>query len=178
MEMNQAGMDIIVFSEVGDDPVTKGKAGWILVDGRDCYLPKRDCLGIPTIGIGTISYPDGKIVTLNDPMITGEQALEYLNFELKDKASKIESWANQNQVRLSGNQFSALLCFGYNLGCGPIVNSDSSLNKALLSGEQLAIRSAFGLYVKGTKKRFGIPFKVTLPGLVIRRKKEADLFFS
>lgn len=157
--MNNLGMQILKDSE-----------------GYDA-IAKPDCVGVPTIGIGTVVYPDGAMVK-NGDKCTEEQALEWLNFELKDKALTLEGWINNNKLLLSGNSFSALLCFAYNLGLGSIINSGSSMNSALLSKDELKIRNAFGLYVKGYTKILGIRIGKTLPGLVIRRKKEADLFFT
>jgi lysozyme len=157
--LNEAGMSILKYSE-----------GYTA-------KPENDCLGIPTVGIGTIVYPNGVHVQLGDPEITLEKALEYLNYELREKSATVEDWLNSNHVELSDNQFSALLCFAYNCGTGPITHP-SSLNRAILKKDGPAIRKAFMLYVKGTKKILGIPYKVTLKGLVIRRGKEASLYFS
>lgn len=140
--------------------------------------PYLDSKGVCTIGFGTIIYPDGRKVSLSDQPITEDQAISFLNIGLKDKAATIESWLKKNQLTISGNQFSALLCFAYNEGCGPIINSGSSLNKAILSGLQLDIRQAFSLYNKIIVNIMGIKVKKSLPGLTERRKKEADLYFS
>lgn len=146
----------------------------ILIEREGIYLKPYLCpAGIPTIGIGTTFYLDGTKVTLKDPPITESQAYELLNHELQEKSMMIEKWANKRELIFNDNQFSALLCFAYNLGCGPIIDGGRSLNAALLANYD--IRKAFMMYVKA-KNRFGI--MVTLKGLVTRRKQEADLYFS
>lgn len=140
------------------------------------YLQGYRCpAGIPTIGFGTIVYPNGKKVQLGDTC-TEVQAIEWLHYELKEKAATIENWINHNNIKLTGNQFSALLSFAYNLGCGPIVDKERSLSQALLHNS--GIREAFMLYNKAKIRKWGIPMTIELKGLTIRRKLEVDLFFK
>lgn len=151
----------------------KGRA--LLIEREGLYLkPYLDSAKVPTIGIGTIAYPNGKKVTMNDMPITNAQAYQYLDFELKDKAETLEKYFLKKNLILNENQFSALLSFSYNLGCGPVIDSGRSMNQALLSGR--GIREAFMMYSKAKAGLFGR--LVTVKGLVIRRKMEADLFFS
>ena len=98
---------------------------------------------------------------------------------MEGKAKTLEDWINKNKLLLNRHQFSALLCFAYNLGCGPIIDRERSLNQALLHKSDKEIRKAFMLYTKAkVKNMFGIYVMKTLTGLVIRRKMEADLFFN
>lgn len=155
----------------------KGRA--ILIECEGYYPKPYLCpAGIPTIGIGTTAYPDGRKVTLKDTPITERLAAEYLNAELEDKAETIEKFLSKKGLVLNDNQFSALLCFAYNLGCGPIIDSGRSLNSALLSGSPKKIKEAFMLYNKAKVKVLGIPVMKELKGLIIRRKMESDLYFS
>lgn len=155
------------------------KAGMAILEDSEGFYPNayKDPVGIWTIGIGTVIYPLGNKVQKGD-ICTLEQARFYLKFELKQKAAMLDSWVKNNNLILTGNQESALLSFAYNCGCAPIIEHGRSLNMALLSKNSGAIREAFMLYTKGTKKILGISYKVTLSGLVTRRKKEADLYFS
>lgn len=72
----------------------------------------RDTANIPTIGYGTIRYPDGKRVRMGDKC-TVEQAEEWLRHEVdhfeKDVTSLLKTPVNQNQ-------FDALVSFAYNVG--------------------------------------------------------------
>ena len=147
----------------------------LLIEREGLYLkPYLDSAKIPTIGIGTIAYPNGKKVTMNDMPITNAQAYQYLDFELKDKAEILEKYFAKKSLLLNENQFSALLSFSYNLGCGPVIDSGRSMNQALLSGK--GIREAFMMYNKAKAGLFGR--LVAVRGLTIRRKMEADLYFS
>jgi len=148
----------------------------ILKDSEGFYNKSYICpAGKWTIGYGTTVYPNGVKVSKNE-YCTIDQAEKWLNYELEHKSVTIMNWLAKNKLTLNTNQFSALLCFAYNLGCGAIIDNDRSLSQALLSGKN--IRYAFMMYVKAKKKKFGITYSVTLNGLVKRRKLEADLFFS
>jgi lysozyme len=149
------------------------KCGWIA--DLKMYKPYIDAVGIPTIGIGTIAYPNGQRVTMNDRAITVEQAYEYMNFELDEKEDAVTRMATKAGLTFSQCQFDALVSMAYNCGIG-ILEVGSSLRTALISKDILMIERAMKLYCKGTVKKWGIRRKVTLPGLVRRRKSEFTLF--
>lgn len=75
----------------------------------DAYLCSA---GVPTIGYGTIVYPDGKKVKLGDK-ITLKQAEEYLAFKLQRFEADIKRLV---KVPLTQPQYDALVSFVYNLG--------------------------------------------------------------
>lgn len=133
---------------------------------------------VPTIGIGTTAYPDGRKVKLSDPAITEAMAEEYLMHELNEKADTVHLFLQKNSILLSEQQYSALVSFAYNCGCGPIIDKGRSLHEAILSDSIVKISNALLLYNKATKK-IG-PFKrvVELPGLTRRRKAEQYLFLT
>lgn len=140
--------------------------------------PYLDPVNIPTIGIGSISYENGKKVSLLDAPITKERAYELLMFELSAKADQINDFLIKSSVLLSDQQYSALVSFAYNCGCGPILDSGRSMHEAIKSDNIMKIADCFLIYNKATK-RFG-PFKrtVELPGLTRRRKAERYLFLN
>lgn len=133
---------------------------------------------VPTIGIGSTAYENGKRVKLSDAPITEERAKELLMFELTEKADTIHNFLTKSAVLLNDQQYSALVSFAYNCGCGPIIDSGRSLNEAIKSDSIIKMADAFLLYNKATKK-IG-PFKrvVELPGLTRRRKAERYLFLN
>ena len=144
----------------------------LLIEREGLYLNPYKCpAGVWTIGIGTTVYPNGAKVSKNDTCITKEKAYEYLDWELSLKSSTLEHFLKANNLVFTDNQFSALLSFAYNLGCGPIIDNHRSLCQALILGK--GIREAFMLYVKA-RNRFG--FMVKLKGLITRRTQEADLY--
>jgi lysozyme len=131
-----------------------------------CYLDAyKDPIGIPTIGIGTIKYPDGRKVKMGDK-ITLKQAEELLMHELNTKAIAIQH--HFFNVAINQNQFDALLSFTYNLGVGALGKS-TLLKKVKSNHNDPSIRNEFMKWVRAGGR--------VLPGLVRRRKAEADLYF-
>ena len=152
------------------------KEGLELIEHFEGFYPKPYICpaGVPTIGIGTIAYENGKKVSLKDPAISKERAYELLNHELGDKCEILRSFAIRKGLVWNDNQFSAIVSLCYNLGTGIVTDSGRSIHQALLSKNPEKIKAAFMLYTKA-KKRF---IMRTLPGLVRRRKAEIELFFK
>jgi len=134
--------------------------------------------GVATIGIGTTVYPDGAKVTLQDSPITADQALAFLEHDLKFFCNGIESFASKHHLKLGDNKFSALVSFAYNVGLSPIITKGKLMYNALLNDDPDKIKNAFLAYTKVTKIDNGIAKKVVVPGLVNRRQAEINLFFS
>lgn len=121
--------------------------------------------GIPTIGYGSTSYPDGKPVKMGDS-ITESQASQLL----QDTVASFEKGVRRLVTRdLTPNQFSALVSFAFNLGLGALERS-TLLKKVNANPTDPSIREEFHRWVHAGGK--------VLPGLVTRRKAEADLYFS
>lgn len=131
---------------------------------------------VPTIGIGATAYENGKKVTLNDPAITIERAKELLLFELTQKADTIYGFLLKSAVLLNDQQYSALVSFAYNCGCGPIIDHGRSMHEAIKSDNILKIADAFLLYDKAKAGIFGRT--IALKGLTRRRKAERYLFLN
>lgn len=125
----------------------------------------KDPVGIPTIGWGTIKYPNGQKVKMGDK-ITKDQAEEYLRHEVM---GFVQSVKNLVKVPISNNAFCALVSFCYNLGAGAL--GGSTLLKKLNSGESMeSVAGEFGKWVHAGGK--------VLPGLVRRREAEKNIFLS
>ena len=127
----------------------------------------RDPVGIPTIGYGTIRYPDGTPVRMGD-RITEDQAEAYLTLEAEKFARDISEIADG--IALNQNQFDALVSFTYNVGIGAF--KSSTLLDKLQEGDFDAAAKEFERWNKGTIN--GV--KRVLPGLTIRRQTERALF--
>lgn len=122
--------------------------------------------GIPTIGYGTIRYPNGKPVTLNDPPITEKQAEAYLLHDVREKAAGVERLV---KVKLNDNEFSALVSFAYNVGLGAF--GGSTLLKLLnANADKVAVADQLLRWNKANGKE--------LPGLTRRRQAERALFLQ
>lgn len=134
--------------------------------------------GIATIGIGTTVYPDGTKVSINDPEITADQALSFLEHDLKIFCNSLEAFASKHHLKLGDNKFSALVSFAYNVGLGPITTRGKLMYEGLTHQDDEKIKRAFLSYNKVTKISNGIAKKVIVPGLVNRRQAELELFFS
>lgn len=138
--------------------------------------PYLDPVGIPTIGWGTIQYPNGNRVKMSDPRATKEQCRSWLMFEVDQKALELLEYFKKINLGLTPNEFAALVSFSYNLGNGVVMNPRTSMGSAVASRDLDRIAKAFGKYVYATKRTFGIPRKVKLAGLVNRRSDERKLF--
>ena len=124
----------------------------------------KDSIGIATIGIGTITYPNGSKVKIGDTC-TKEQAIEYLKFYMIDMEKQINSMV---KVKLTQNQYDALCSFCYNLGYGAL--KQSTLLKKINIGD---FKGASDEFLKWNKAGG----KVIL-GLTNRRKAERELFLK
>ena len=126
--------------------------------------PYLDAVNIPTIGYGTIEYPDGRKVTMADPKITEEEAEKLLMYEINKKAEGVEKLV---KVQINDNEFAALVSFAYNLGIGNL--SKSTLLKNLNSHEDREkLAEEFLKWNKAGGK--------VLAGLTRRRQAEKALF--
>lgn len=134
--------------------------------------------GIPTIGIGTTTYPDGTKVSLTDSDITAYQALAFLEHDLKYFCEAVEMFAMKHNLYLGDNKFTALVCFVYNVGLSPLTTKGKLMYEGLINDNSDKIKRAFLAYTKATTIKNGVAKKVELPGLVKRRNAEMNLFFS
>lgn len=133
--------------------------------------------GVPTIGYGTIQYPDGSKVQLGD-ICTIASANKYLHFEVEEKAKAVAGLLRYTIV--TQPQFDALVSFAYNLGVHAL--KESTLLKKLLvnpndysiahyktiGGKPVIDSCEFLRWVRGDGK--------ILNGLVRRRAAESDLY--
>jgi lysozyme len=128
--------------------------------------PYKDSTGIPTIGYGTILYPNNKPVTMHDPEITEVQAKEYLEFQVAQKCTGVEHMV---KVSINDNEFGALVSFAYNLGLGAL--HGSTLLRLLNAGQDR--KSVADQFLKWNKAG-----GVEIAGLTRRRQAERALFLQ
>ena len=117
-----------------------------------------------TIGIGTTVYPDGRKVRRGD-RCTPQQADEYLAHDLQGFERDVAAMVT---VPLTGNQFSALVSFAYNVGASSL--RSSTLLRLLNAGDYAGAANQFPRWNRAAGR--------VLPGLVRRRAAERDLFLS
>lgn len=175
-EMNHIlGKDIVATPEVPELQPTPPKPDTSrdmtpavnIIKEFEGYFSKAylDPVGIPTIGWGTIQYPDGRKVKMGE-YCNQPEATEWLMFEMRQKAQAIE---NLLKVKVSNNAFCALTSFAYNCGVGAF--QKSTLLRKLNNGEgKAAVGAEFDKWVYAGGK--------VLRGLVRRREAEKKLFLS
>lgn len=132
-------------------------------DGRfKAYADPAHGWKVPTIGWGTIAYENGQTVKRGD-IITQDRADELLRWELNLKGQGV---AKLVKVAVTDAQFSALVCFAYNVGLGNL--KSSTLLKLLNAGDY---KGAAGQFIRWNKAAGKV-----LDGLTRRRMSEARLF--
>ncbi len=142
MKINQAGYDLI--------------KRW-----EGCELKAYLCpANVWTIGYGhTEGVHKGQVITLHQAEVILESDLE----KYEEGVTKM-----LGGLKVTANQFSALVSFAFNLGITALANS--TLLKMLKAGNHKAAAEQFGRWVKAGGK--------TLPGLVKRRAAEMALFLA
>ena len=127
-----------------------------------CKLKAYKC----PAGVWTIGYGHTYNVKKND-VITQEQADAFL----KEEVLRLVNFLNSFKLRLNPNQMKALVSFIYNIGQGAFLHS--TLFKYLrVDNYDNRIYNEFLRWTKATVNGE----KVDLPGLIKRRKEEADLY--
>jgi lysozyme len=121
--------------------------------------------GVPTIGYGNTRYPDGRKVILGEKLSSEKEATQLLLASLQS----FEAAVNRHLPNLNQCQFDALVSFTYNVGTGAFIKS-TLLKKAKVNASDPSIVDEFQKWVRGGGK--------VLPGLVTRRREEANLYFS
>ena len=127
------------------------------------YLDKAD---VPTIGWGTIRYPNGVRVTLKDAEITQKQADLFFLHDVAIFESGVDALTIDS---INQNQFDMLVSFAYNLGLGALRGS-TLLKKVNRNPNDPTIKDEFTkwIYADGKRSR----------GLLSRRNKEASIYLS
>lgn len=128
--------------------------------------PYKDAVGKLTVGWGHLILAS-EMATL-DRELTRAEANELFLQDLEEKEAGVAHLVSG--VKLTSNQFSALVCFAFNVGVGALAGS--TMLKLIRSGDLLGVPAQFGRWTKGTVG--GV--KKELRGLVERRAAEAALW--
>lgn len=149
------------------------KVGFVSPEGLDllkqfeglrlaAYL---DSAGIPTIGYGTIRYPNGEKVKMGD-LCTPDQASMYFAHDVHHKAQAVDALTVDT---ISQRQFDALTSLVYNIG-------ESAYRGSTLRRVVNASPNDRGIRKQFMRWHFagGRPIK----GLWKRRHREADFYFD
>lgn len=119
---------------------------------------------VPTIGVGATRYENGTRVTLADPAITRERAMELLDHELAEclprvmaLCPRLEDWGPRATA--------AILDFAFNCGTGALANS--TLRRRIQADDVDGAKAELMKWTRGGGR--------VLPGLVRRRAAEVAL---
>jgi lysozyme len=147
MKVNNLGIDLMHFFE-------------------GCKLEAYQCSAkVWTIGWGNTFYENGTPVKQGDK-ITQDRANSLFVFVANKFADEIKKLIKTN---LSENQFSALVCFAYNVGTGNLAKS-TLLKKVNANPNDATIANEFLRWNKAGGKE--------LLGLTRRRTAESKLYFT
>lgn len=133
----------------------------LIMRHEGCRLTAYKC----PAGVWTIGYGHTGTDVVPGLTITSRQAEELLTEDVR----WAEEAVNREGLRLNQNQFDALVSFTFNVGIKNFRNS-TLLKMIQIDSSSANIRTEFGKWNRA--KGF------TLPGLALRRKAEADLYFS
>ena len=122
---------------------------------------------VPTIGYGSIMWPDGRKVKLGET-ITIETAEKLLAWEIEQKTKAIPPITGLNQ-----NQQDALISFAYNLGIGALMRS-TLWKKVKANPNDSTIHNEFMKWINVRQGSKLVPLK----GLIRRREAESALYFE
>jgi lysozyme len=131
--------------------------------------PYKDSAGIPTIGYGTILYPDGKAVTMNDPPVTEPQAEGFLRYQMSLKSKTIATYLTRAATL---HQAAAMLSLTYNIGTGAF--KSSTVLRKFNAADIPASADAFLMWDKAVVDGQ----LVVVPGLHKRRVQERTIFLT
>lgn len=139
---------------------TSNKGIELIKTYEGCRLSAYRCpAGVLTIGYGhTKGVREGSSITMAEAEDLLKKDLEYFENQL-----------TKLNLGLTQCQFDALVSFCFNCGFSSFRNS-TLYRRVKSHAPEAEIRSAFAMWNRGGGK--------VLPGLVKRRKAEADLFFS
>lgn len=132
---------------------------------ESCSLKPYLCPAkIPTIGWGNTFYEDGTKVTMKDNPISQERADELFKKIVSQFESKVDKVLKQP---LAPHQYSAILCFTYNVGIVSLTKS-TLLKKVNINPNDPTIPAEFLKWNKAGS--------TVLKGLTRRRQSEAHLY--
>lgn len=134
--------------------------------------PYIDIAGHATIGYGATYYQDMRKVTMNDPPITHECALDLKAFHIKVTEDIIHKYVKSN---INQNQFDALVSWCYNFGEGNLRTS-TLLKKINANPNDPTIKNSWVQWNKARDPKTK-QLKVS-NGLTRRRNEEIAIYFS
>ena len=125
----------------------------------------QDSIGVWTIGYGSTYYEDMQKVKKGDK-VSQERANEIFEFVASRFARNVDDIITSKPTQ---NQFNAVVSLAYNIGLGNFQKS-TLLKKLNKNPNDKTIKDEFMKWVNAGGRK--------LQGLVNRRKKEAEIYYS
>jgi lysozyme len=138
---------------------------------RDVLHPYLCPAGVPTIGRGLTTYPDGRKVQLTDPPITAEQSADMTRVEIERYMGAV---IGMTREAVGTNELIALTSCAWNIGIEGL--RGSSMIRLHLAGNRAGAARAFDLWNKMRDPR--TKRLVESRGLTARRKREAAIYLT
>lgn len=126
--------------------------------------PYKCSAGVPTIGYGSTYYENGTKVTMQDPAITKERAIELFESVLKHYEMAVYTSTRDD---INQNQFDSLVSLSFNIGTHAFKRS-TLLKRVNTRASNDKIESAFLMWKNAGGK----------PILLNRRKREYQLYIK
>jgi GH24 family phage-related lysozyme (muramidase) len=126
--------------------------------------PYLDSVGVPTIGVGSTYYENGKKVKMTDPPITKDRAIQLFENLLKHYEMGVYGSTRDD---INQNQFDALVSLTYNIGVTSFKGS-TLLKRVNKNPLDPSIKDAFTMWKNAGGK----------PVLLNRRLRESQLYFK
>ena len=149
--------------------------GFRYIKGYEGFAPYeyRDVVGVPTIAYGVTNSEPAVFQELKKIQPVPEGRGAQINYDLLNKNYGKRILQSCKAMGITKQyQFDALVSFSFNLGIGLINNPNEHIRKVITADitDRKAITDAFGKYINAG----GQP----QPGLIIRRREEANMFFG
>ena len=129
--------------------------------------PYLDSVKIPTIGIGSTFYEDGRKVTMQDKCLTESQAMNLAMYTINKIF--LPGVLKALKVPQTQNQIDALVNLVYNIGVGAFSTS-TVLKRINAKASKDQIAAAWRMWNKAGGK--------VIQGLANRREREINLYFA
>jgi lysozyme len=142
-------------------------ATFLLQYEGESLRPYRCSAGVPTIGVGATTYPDGRKVTMKDAPITQQESRNMLQEECGKYIRAVEEMLT---FEANVHQLVAMASLAYNVGIAAL--KKSTVLRAHNAGDISSASRAFSLWNKAK-----IDGKLTeVRGLTARRAAESALY--
>ena len=136
----------------------------------------NDAGGHLTFGYGLLRHPDNGAYMDTIKRVWTQEELENLYQKTISKTTnKVINWASQNKLNLNQNQVDALVSMAYNRGTKFLSNPEKPLDIQL---NNLIRQNPNDPQIHNVWSSISNAYAKKYPGLITRRRKEADWYFG